>query len=303
MQKRLTYLKILVSSEIPCLLWGYDAWDYACGEPGERIEQDIIVPDADLDIVSQRLQQEGFILDHNDAVFHQMAGRHLAPDSYPTSVVLEYPHPNVPHPIPKRLNIHPQSCFGFDLHKEKHRFRSVSPKHNEILIPRYHTFLEGIIHYLMNHDPRWSGGVFHLKENTLADLMLELLMNRTDDPKHVVKELTTDVAKWWMEIYFKNGCEDPKREERIEYKEKHRLQGRHLDWKSRWLEPRSIIGVRHYCTAVRLVRLFQPRLARPNPHATLARTLATACVTLLKRRQVSWRKGHGYVSSPRNALL
>ncbi|KAH9896428.1 hypothetical protein C8Q73DRAFT_821258 [Cubamyces lactineus] len=60
-------------------------------------------------------------------------------------------------PIPGFINLRPQSHFGLGL-RDEDRLRSIvpplDPSNAKILVPKYHTFLEGHIHFVTNPPTR-----------------------------------------------------------------------------------------------------------------------------------------------------
>ena len=62
-------------------------------------------------------------------------------------------------PLPGRILLLPQSYYALDV-RDKHRFQSLVPplplSNADILVPKFHTFLEGLVHFIMN-PPQGAG--------------------------------------------------------------------------------------------------------------------------------------------------
>ncbi|KAH6910825.1 hypothetical protein BKA70DRAFT_94474 [Coprinopsis sp. MPI-PUGE-AT-0042] len=223
-QERLAHLHPLVSNGIPCSLWGFDAACYLSTNTPDQVEQEIIVPDDTINDTCQILEQAGYIFRPPCAEYLKGLEEINVPNPFPNT--LSFKHPSFLNDCkgigaaPRDVKVHPQSYFGVDIRTEQenpNRFALLPAILDErILVPDYHTLLEGLVHYLMNPP---SGGIVNIyTRGQMIDLILSVRELLGDQEDQVLKRLTTDEAKWYFEILGKEGW--PSQRDILEYKDR-----------------------------------------------------------------------------------
>ncbi|KAK7061306.1 hypothetical protein R3P38DRAFT_3166285 [Favolaschia claudopus] len=145
----------LTAAGIPCILWGEDALQFVHRVATHLFDQQILVPDELLESAAATLQNEltAGTLDYPKAI--RLRHKDLAPeDMVDSSYVL--------HPLPSHVLLLPQSYYGINLPNERSRFRSMVPPNESILVPEFHTFIEGLVHFIVNPPiPQQTGAEKH----------------------------------------------------------------------------------------------------------------------------------------------
>ncbi|KAG6827860.1 hypothetical protein H0H92_010193 [Tricholoma furcatifolium] len=249
--ERIVAVRQLISRGIPCILWGEDGMKLGHGVRLGLNEQQIIVPNDLIETASNILQEHRYT-----PVPH--AQRYLEPEGFPHAGTTPFPlavhlwHRDIPNndpyrlePIPDFILLLPQSYFGLDVDSTE-RFQllpapivELDPLNKKILIPKYHTFLEVLVHFLM--DPPLGLEVPHMQgtvENGL--FILRLLDSRLKwdiyDPddayanevrRTVLDELQTEEARRYIDHRFRNQL--LKIEDLRDFKKKHVLPRDSLD--------------------------------------------------------------------------
>ncbi|KAH7887070.1 hypothetical protein F5I97DRAFT_1936618 [Phlebopus sp. FC_14] len=145
--KRLVALRRRTSRGIPCILWDEDALNYVHSVPTSLFDQKIIIEDELLELASSVLQEDGhrpvpFTCQYLDLFQPRwkmcFSSRRPPPDEEPHNI----------YPLPGYILLLPQSYFGLDV-RSKERFWSMGPpldaSNAGILVPKFNTFLEGLI--------------------------------------------------------------------------------------------------------------------------------------------------------------
>ena len=233
--QRLAALRSLISANIPCILWGEDALQFSHSVPTGLFDQQVLVPDDYLEMAAMAIMTS--IPQYSRIA--QLSPAHIGL-TRPSKGVPIFPkfvrlvHADIPEnepfklePTPGHILLLPQSFFGLDV-RSKERFQSLtlSPPFVEpnagILVPKYHTFIEGLVEMLMN--PPTGFDPYHidslLKHLIFLDYLLLYRIQPPEDddeaeaslpPKgilhpieeEILSELMTDKAKWYLTIKFK----------------------------------------------------------------------------------------------------
>ncbi|KAK7050329.1 hypothetical protein R3P38DRAFT_2863474 [Favolaschia claudopus] len=225
--RRLGALRQLTAAGIPCALWGEDALQYVHRVATGLFDQQILVPDDLLDYAASALQNECWVrsaynpLDLAREEWEPGCGGtvawpkaiRLAHRDVPPELMLKSTH--VVDPLPSHVLLLPQSYYGIDLRNYGRRLRSMvpplPPSNEGILVPEFHTFLEGLIHFLI-HPP-----APHRKGMMRHTIYLGYLCSWRvqDDPRNlpvpgellpeeqkILGELETEDARWFMRGRF-----------------------------------------------------------------------------------------------------
>ncbi|KAJ3572235.1 hypothetical protein NP233_g3213 [Leucocoprinus birnbaumii] len=219
--ERLATLRQLISHDIPCILWGADALTYAHKIPSSLNEQRILVPDELLDQASAVLQEGCYIPASWDP---QCLDLDYSPNAgkpfYLRGIRLKHrdipeDEPYLLEPLPAHILLLPQSYFGLDV-QSKERFQSIVPPFDvsnvNILAPKYHTFLEGLIECLFN-PPITPHAIGEVSIITDIGNLIESRVEYPDDDlprpaeilpeeKQILEELQTEEARWYLGMWF-----------------------------------------------------------------------------------------------------
>ncbi|KAK6992859.1 hypothetical protein R3P38DRAFT_132477 [Favolaschia claudopus] len=225
--KRLGALRQLTAAGIPCALWGEDALRYVHRVATALFDQQILVPDDLLDSAASVLLNECWVRSpHNRldlAMERREPGRggtvawpkaiRLAHRDVPPELMTESTH--VVDPLPSHVLLLPQFYYGIDLRNHGRRLRSIvpplPPSNAGILVPEFHTFVEGLVHFLLHPPAR------HVESLIKHTIYLGYLCSwRVQyDPRNqpvpgellpeeqkILGELETEDARWFMRHRF-----------------------------------------------------------------------------------------------------
>ncbi|KAI0666500.1 hypothetical protein C8Q78DRAFT_1072427 [Trametes maxima] len=215
---RLVALRQLNSRGIPTILWGEDALCYVYSVATALFDQQIIIPD-DLRAVNS------YIPTTPAPDYAECYGPNKGSSPFPGSIRLC--HLDIPESDPYRLDPIPA----------KGRFQSLLPplhsSNADILIPKYHTFLEGLTHFIMNPptgllDVPVPHIIGKMKHNIFIGYLISWRVRYDPEvelPTHqllpeegkILDELQTDEAHWYLHTAFW-GRGTVTFEEMIEYK-------------------------------------------------------------------------------------
>ncbi|KAF9484791.1 hypothetical protein BDN70DRAFT_55909 [Pholiota conissans] len=227
--ERLFALRQLVAHGIPCILWAEDALSFAHRSSVRHSDQVILVPDEQLDAAVDVIESMGREYkrmskpdsNHLDETSLEDKAADQDPDidledryDLPISICLLRPY--TPKEgldalgwdlDPIKIYLLPQSCYGFDT-RSASRFQSLVPPLNAsnagILVPKYHTFIEGSAHFLMSSPtPPWKALI------TEQDFLNELLSKRIvkhGDIQKIVDEVEDEDSAWFIDKYLRRHC-------------------------------------------------------------------------------------------------
>lgn len=246
-QKRLVALRRLTSRDIPCILWAEDALDYGHAVPTYLFAQQILVPDDLLDTAATILQESPsrYVPTGPARDYLEMWGPNKGASPWPKSVRLRHldiaeDEPFALEPLPGSILLLPQSYFDFDV-RSTERFQFLSPllgsSYSKILVPKYHTFIEGAVHCIMNPPTGWV----HHKVKMNLDVFLsylhlyrvkEELEAYQDDvlfpvEEEILEELCTEEARFYMGIYIRER-RGVRLAEIAEFKNERRVQTKYV---------------------------------------------------------------------------
>ncbi|KAK7052527.1 hypothetical protein R3P38DRAFT_3172830 [Favolaschia claudopus] len=206
--KRLGALRQLAAAGIPCALWGEDALRFVHS----------VATDDLLDSAANVLQKECWVRSPHNR--HSLERRdkktvpwpkaiRLAHRDVPPELMLESAH--VVDPLPSHVLLLPQSYYGIDLRNYGRRLRSMVPplpaSNAGILVPEFHTFVEGLVHFLIHPPVRHSGGSL---THTIYIGYLDSWRVKYDprnrpvpgellpEEEKILGELETEDARWYM---------------------------------------------------------------------------------------------------------
>ncbi|KAJ7468619.1 hypothetical protein FB451DRAFT_377659 [Mycena latifolia] len=242
MHGRLVALRQLTSRGIPCILWGEDALCYAHNVPTVLFDQQILVPDELLESAGAVLQEGRYVPAPPAWDYVENSGPRKGESPWPRSIRLQ--HLDIPEddpyklePLPCHILLLPQLYFGLDV-RSAERFQSFVPfldaSNADILVPKYHTFLEGLVTYLI--DPPTGLEVLHrtgrMNMMTFFDYLLDYrCCDRELRPKEglrsiecaILDELQMEEARWFMKIWFTER-RAVRKGEILEYQQKKSLK-------------------------------------------------------------------------------
>ncbi|KAI9060097.1 hypothetical protein FKP32DRAFT_1088043 [Trametes sanguinea] len=221
--ERLVALRELTDNDIPCILWAEDAMCYAYSVPTALFDQQILVPDELLEAAANLLQagSSRYVPTVHAWDYAETFGPLEGATPFPDSIRLR--HLDIPEdepyklePIPGFIVLHPQSYFGLHV-RDRDRFRSLvpslDPSNAKILVPKYHTFLEGLIHFVMNPPTRLDVPHPHSTSKRKHEIFISYLVHyrvKYDmdviPPLHelypeeakIMNEVQTDEARWYL---------------------------------------------------------------------------------------------------------
>ncbi|KAH0585822.1 hypothetical protein J132_05068 [Termitomyces sp. J132] len=150
-------------------------------------------------------------------------------------------HPYKLEPIPTWILLLPQSYFGLSVGSTE-RFQtlelgpSLSPLNAGILVPKYHTFLEGLVRFMMyqptGDDVPHARGV--LRHSVFFEYLLTYRVEYGENEKlpplgqmypaehQILEELKTEDARWYIEYLFRKR-ESPSFDEILEFRAKDKI--------------------------------------------------------------------------------
>ena len=223
--QRLVALRQLASRDIPCILWGEDALCYAHLFATLLFSQRILVPDELLDTAAAVLQEGPYVPTQWCRDYGEISGPNKGASPFPKSIRLR--HVEIPEdqqfklePLPGRILLLPQSYYGLDV-RDKHRFQSLvpplPPSNADILVPKFNTFLEGLVHFIMNPPQGTDVPERHFNSRFKHDIFIGYLCEwrvkydmDVDPPIHelypeeerILSELQTHEARWYIHRVF-----------------------------------------------------------------------------------------------------
>lgn len=233
--KRLVALRHLISRDIPCILWGEDALSFAHNVPTALFDQKILLPDELLHKASNVLQEGRYVPAHPARDYIERNGPRKGENPFPAGIRLQ--HLDIPEndpwklePLPGFILLLPQSYFGLDVQSIQ-RFQSLSadiePSNSKILIPKYNTFLECLVHFHIY--PPAGLEVPHFRGYAKIGIFISYLIQYRikedrDSPneqrtltviEEIIGELETEEARWYFDRYLRH-CEAPSWEDMAE---------------------------------------------------------------------------------------
>lgn len=156
---RLAAVRLMTSRGIPCILWAEDALAFVHNVPTFLFDQQVIVPDELLESASSALQDGPYSAVPFTREYADFMEESEAESSFPRGILHlldrsdDATNELVFHP--QYVLLLPQSYFCLDVRSEE-RFQSLvpplPPSNAGILVPKYHTFLEGLVAFNM-HPP------------------------------------------------------------------------------------------------------------------------------------------------------
>ncbi|KAM5542895.1 hypothetical protein V8D89_003279 [Ganoderma adspersum] len=200
---RLIALRRLTSRGIQCILWGEDALNYV--HQGWYTS----VP---------------FSPEYAD---YADGGGNGGPTPFPRGIllkVLDLPDddPNKLVPLPTYILLLPQSYFDLDV-RSKERFDTLvpplPPSNANILVPKFHTFLEGLVAFNVN--PPIPLATPHVKQRVKHDIYIGYLLRYRvqyevdvmrplgvllPEERVILSELQTEEARWYIGKYFNRNA-------------------------------------------------------------------------------------------------
>ncbi|KAF8066808.1 hypothetical protein FPV67DRAFT_1209553 [Lyophyllum atratum] len=218
---RLVALRQLTANGIPCILWGEDALSFAHSVPTALFDQQILVPDELLEAAATILEEGKYKRTSEFKRNHtEFSGPLAGVYAFPRSIRLlhhDIPDPDDPYkrwPIPQHILLLPQSYYGLDARFEASRFQSLvpplDPSNANILVPKYNTFLEGCVEFIMNPP---TGHWLRMSKAT-HDIFIEYLTLYRVKPDvdlpepaelrpveyDILSEIQTEDCAWYMDI-------------------------------------------------------------------------------------------------------
>ena len=223
--KRLVALRDLNARGIPCILWAEDALCYVYRVATSLFDQQILVPDELLAAAAAVLQEGRYVPTDPAWDYAEIYGPNKGRSPFPNSIRLR--HLDIPddepyklEPLPGYILLLPQSYFALDV-KDKERFRTLVPplpvSNSDILVPNYHTFVAGLVHFIMNPPTGLDVPRPHAMGNSTHNIFLGYLTSwrvkyDTDvappiqqlfpEEEKILSELQTEEARWYMHRRF-----------------------------------------------------------------------------------------------------
>ncbi|KAF8959925.1 hypothetical protein BDZ97DRAFT_1666556 [Flammula alnicola] len=162
--KRFVALRQLISSDIPCILWGEDAMYYSRFFPAIPCDQQILVPDDLVESAATLLEQKEFKRVPMSCFSLESPFNKANPGAAPFPDAIRLQHADIsdstgPYgrdPLPGCILLIPQSYYNLDF-RSTSRFQSLDEEvslidalNGEILVPKFHTFLEAVVYIIFN---------------------------------------------------------------------------------------------------------------------------------------------------------
>ncbi|KAF8959204.1 hypothetical protein BDZ97DRAFT_1400426 [Flammula alnicola] len=164
--KRFMALRQLISSGIPCILWGEDAMYFSRFSPAIMIpcDQEILVPDDLVESAATLLEQKEFrrIPMSRFSMENPFDEANPGAAAFPDAIRLQHADisdstgPYGRDPLPGCILLIPQSYYNLDF-RSTSRFQSLDEEvslidalNGEILVPKFHTFLEAVVYIIFN---------------------------------------------------------------------------------------------------------------------------------------------------------
>ncbi|RDB21533.1 hypothetical protein Hypma_011931 [Hypsizygus marmoreus] len=242
---RLAALRQLTAHGIPCILWGEDALSFAHSVPTMLFDQQILVPDDSLEAAAIILEEGKYKRTSTpNRSYVERSGPHKGGYAFPRSIRLL--HSDIPdedpyqlEPIPQHILLLPQSYYGLDAARSAFRFQSLVPPLDSsnagILVPKYNTFLEGLVEIIMNPPTGYCHKASKARHDVfIGYLTLYRIKPDLDLPepadlrpieRDILSELQTEDCAWYMDIWLSKR--DSVRTDAIdEYKRRKALRGR-----------------------------------------------------------------------------
>ncbi|KAF8166003.1 hypothetical protein B0H34DRAFT_794316 [Crassisporium funariophilum] len=257
---RLVALRQLTANGIPCILWGEDALSFVHSVPTQLFDQQILVPDELLEAAATILEEGKYKRTSTPKLnYIEYSGPHAGVYAFPRSIRLlhhDIPDPDDPYklwPIPQHILLLPQSYYGLDARSEASRFQSLVPPLDSsnagILVPKYNTFLEGLVEINMNPPT----GHWHRMSKATHDIFIGYLTLYRVKPdldlpepaelrpveRDILSEIQTEDCAWYMDIRLSKR--DSVRMDAIhEYKRQKELRERESNGKDGFANSESL---------------------------------------------------------------
>ncbi|THH03979.1 hypothetical protein EW146_g10302 [Bondarzewia mesenterica] len=211
---RLVALRQLIARDIPCILWGEDALRFAHSVPTSLFDQQILVPDELLESAAAIIEEGRYNRVPSNGVYAEQFRPHNGAAAFPKAIRLQ--HSDIPDhepyklfPLPGYILLLPQSYYGLDV-RSAARFQSLVPpldaSNAAILVPKYHTFLEGLVEIIMNS----PAGYHHITSKLKHDVFISylLLYRVKDDPNMPVPSHGSELSSVERDILSEIQTED-----------------------------------------------------------------------------------------------
>jgi hypothetical protein len=215
--ERLSALRQLTAHDIPCILWGEDAlFAHAVPIALDIFDQQILVPDELLDKAADILE-EGKYKRTPEPQSHRNYFARFGPDrrdldyAFPNSIRLQ--HVDIPDsedlnklwPFPQHILLLPQSYYGLSS-RSVSRFQSLAPPSDSsnaaaMLLPKFNTFLEGLVHFLM-HPPSGRPSQDSARFHSIFIHYLTVYRSKLvpDVKEDIVSQIQTEDGAWYMNL-------------------------------------------------------------------------------------------------------
>ncbi|KAF8200211.1 hypothetical protein BJ912DRAFT_948298 [Pholiota molesta] len=207
---RLVALRQLIARDIPCILWGEDALFLAHSISVSLPDQQILVPDELLETASAILEEGQY--QRTSEPHKNYLGR-FGPDegkyAFPKSIRLQ--HVDIPEddpykcwPTPRHILLLPQSYYALDA-RSASRFQSLGPplqaSNAGILVPKYNTFLEGLVHFLM-HPPAGRPSQDAARFHSMFIHYLTVYRSKLvpDVKEDIMSQIQTEDGAWYLNL-------------------------------------------------------------------------------------------------------
>ncbi|KAF8959206.1 hypothetical protein BDZ97DRAFT_2044009 [Flammula alnicola] len=162
--KRFVALRQLISSDIPCILWGPDAMYYSRFFPAIPCDQQILVPDDLVESAATLLEQKEFrrVQMSRFSMENPFDEANPGAAAFPDAIRLQHADisdstgPYGRSPLPGCVLLIPQSYYDVDF-RSTSRFQLLDEEviqldalNGKILVPKFHTFLEAVVYIIFN---------------------------------------------------------------------------------------------------------------------------------------------------------
>ncbi|KAF9484776.1 hypothetical protein BDN70DRAFT_872022 [Pholiota conissans] len=210
--ERLAPLRCLIEQGIPCILWGIDALSYAHNVLHAPSDQEILVPDTLLDAAALSLTQDEKYEITTEPCKDYVAKclPHQGEFAFPRNIRLVNTSISAEDHLkfiaPRHILLLPQSYYGLDTQSSS-RFQSLVPPlrlypaNKDILVPKYHTMLEGLVHFCI-YPPTGHYYQYPRQEYLIRQLIDKRWQNRLqmEVAREILSEITTEDCAWYMHI-------------------------------------------------------------------------------------------------------
>ncbi|KAF9484793.1 hypothetical protein BDN70DRAFT_55982 [Pholiota conissans] len=253
---RLIAPRQLIANGIPCILWGEDALNFAHSVPVSLNDQLILVPDEQLDAAADVLEKYPESRYErtsapNEDYYHFTAvavspppkgvkdPKTTSPYTYEFPRSIRLAHRDVPeddpdklYPLPRCILLLPQSYYALDTRSES-RFQSLVPpldaSNKGILVPKYHTLLEGLSHFMM-YPPKDIPAI-SLHQYLIDNLLHARINDLTNSQvvEKILSEIQDEDSAWYIGKLTRENYALVPDEEVDDYRRRKELQ----QWRSK----------------------------------------------------------------------